>query len=166
MKHSEIVNEPKQKRHRRTKAEMKLVREIDSEIVNDQPKQKRHRRTKAEMKLVREIDVQPKQFVHDQHENNQPKQKRYRRTKAEMELIREIDTKIHNTELNDNSEKIKQSNVNESVKLKFDHKGIPKDTILEVIETPQNQIFDEFYIWIKYNDIIHRILKFNVFFVR
>jgi hypothetical protein len=129
----------------------------NSEIT--QIKQKRHRRTKAEMKLVREIDVQPEV---DQHEieNNQTKQKRHRRTKAEMELVRVIDT----PELK--VEKIKRSNVNELVKLKFDHKGIPKDTILEVIETPKNQADDDFFIWIKYNDIIHRILKFNVFFVR
>ena len=127
---------------------------------NSETKQKRHRRTKAEMKLVREIEVQPK--VDDQHEieNDQTKQKRHRRTKAEMELVRVIDT----PELK--VEKIKHSKLNESVKLKFDHKGIPKDTILEVIETPKNQIDDDFYIWIKYNEIIHRILKFNVFFVR
>jgi hypothetical protein len=129
----------------------------NSEIT--QIKQKRHRRTKAEMELVREIDVQPEV---DQHEieNNQTKQKRHRRTKAEMELVRVIDTPELKVEKN------KRSNVNELVKLKFDHKGIPKDTILEVIETPKNQADDDFFIWIKYNDIIHRILKFNVFFVR
>jgi hypothetical protein len=146
----------KQKRHRRTKAEMELVREI---AVNDQPKQKRHRRTKAEMELVREIVCEI---------DDQPKQKRHRRTKAEMKLVREIeDVKVNKTdELNIEykSKKIKHSN--ELVKLKFDHNGIPKDTILEVIDTPQNQIDDEFYIWIKYKETVHRILKFYVFFVR
>ena len=125
----------------------------------DKTKQKRHRRTKAEMKLVREIDVHHE--VDEHHiENDQTKQKRHRRTKAEMGLVREIDTPVLKVE------KIKHSNLNESVKLKFDYKGIPKDTILDVIETPKNQINDDFYIWVKYNDITHRILKFNVFFVR
>lgn len=133
----------------------------------DQTKQKRHRRTKAEMKLVRDVDVQPNQYVREievndqcEIENDQTKQKRHRRTKEEMKLVHENDTPILKVE------KIKHSNLNESVKLKFDHKGIPKDTILEVIETPKNQVDDDFYIWIKYNDITHRILKFNVFFVR
>ena len=124
----------------------------NSEIT--QIKQKRHRRTKAEMELVREIV--------------QPKQKRHRRTKAEMKLVREIDdVKINKTEelnVEYKSKKIKHSN--ELVKLKFNHNGIPKDTILEVIETPQNQIFDEFYIWVKYKETVHKILKFYVFFVR
>ena len=129
-------SETKQKRHRRTKAEMKLVREIDvqpkvddqHEIENDQPKQKRHRRTKVEMKLVREIDIHQLQDEHE-IENNQSKQKRHRRTKEEMKLVHENDTPILKVE------KIKHSNLNESVKLKIDYKGIPKDTILDVIET-------------------------------
>lgn len=126
----------------------------------DQFKQKRHRRTKAEMKLVREIvcDI-----------DVQTKQKRHRRTKVEMEIVREIeDVKINKTEeltgVEYKSKKNKHST--ELVKLKFDHNGIPKDIILEVIETPQNQLYDEFYIWIKYNNTIYKILKFYVFFVR
>lgn len=115
----------------------------------------RHRRTKAEMELAREIE---------DNEDDQPKQKRHRRTKAEMVLVRE--DKTENTdELNVVPEQKKQIK-NETVKLKYDLNGIPKDTILNVIDTPQNQIEDYFYIWVEYNNIKTKILKFSVFYIR
>ncbi len=75
----EVVDEPTpKKRHRRTKAEMILVRQeaIDSTDINADVPKKRHRRTKAEMEIARQqalenpIEEQPK--------------KRHRRTKQEL----------------------------------------------------------------------------------
>ena len=116
----------------------------------------RHRRTKAEMELAREIE-----------NDDNSKQKRHRRTKAEMELAREItdnvDVSCVKTKI---SKPTYNSCVNETVKLKYESNGIPKDTILKVIETPTNQTYDYFYIWVEYNGIKKKIMRFSVFFVR
>lgn len=87
--------------------------------------------------------------------------KRHRRTKAEMELAREL--KDDNTE--DSNDVEDKPIKTETVKLKYDLNGIPKDTILSVIDTPINQISDDFYIWVEHNNIKTKILKFSVFYV-
>jgi hypothetical protein len=120
-------------------------------------KSMRHRRTKAEMKLAREIEANEKT-------DDKPKQKRHRRTKVEMELVRE--DKTENTEELNVVPEQKIQIKNETVKLKYDLNGIPKDTILNVIDTPTNQLDDSFYIWVEYNGIKKKILKFSVFYVR
>lgn len=120
----------------------------------------RHRRTKAEMELAREIETNEKN-------EDKPKQKRHRRTKVEMELARETTDDVDISSVKTKISKPTYSScVNETVKLKYESNGIPKDTILKVIETPTNQTYDYFYIWVEYNGIKKKIMRFSVFFVR
>jgi hypothetical protein len=169
----DVQNEeiPVKKERKKRTTKIKIL-DIQEDQENSIKKERKKRTTKIKVQNIQnQEDLEENQEDDQDISTDDVKKERKKRTtkiKIDETITNDNDNeKRKKKKRKDTTHSIKKDNwLDEKVKLKYDHKGIPKNTILTIIQPPNGETNDQLYIWVEWQNIKIKILQMHIFFVK